>query len=169
MFICILFTFQQIRVWINSPYGSPLIPMAMKKNSVVHTILQVGVFIFLAQLVLLMLAWAGWQKSLEIHARWTLGRSAMPWCNQWERTKTRGESRWRHQMEIFFVLLALCEGNPSVTAGFPSLRPVTRSFDFFYVRLNKKKTRANSLDVLCVGKLLEDDLHIRPVVSLKTQ
>ena len=87
----------------------------------------------------------GWQKSLEIHARWTPGRSAMPWCNQWERPKNRGELRWRHEMEIFFVLLALCEGNPAVTAGFPSLRPVTRSFDVFYVRLNKKN-RANSPD-----------------------
>ena len=27
------------------------------------------------------------------------------------------------------VLLALCEGNPPVTGGFPSPRPVTRSFD----------------------------------------
>ena len=32
---------------------------------------------------------------------------------------------WRHQMETFSALLALCEGNPPVT----SLRPVTRSFD----------------------------------------
>ena len=31
---------------------------------------------------------------------------------------------WRHQMEIFSALLALCEGNPPVTGGFPSQRPV---------------------------------------------
>ena len=37
---------------------------------------------------------------------------------------------WRHHMETFFALLALCEGNPPVTGGFPSQRPVTRSFDF---------------------------------------
>ena len=52
---------------------------------------------------------------------------------------------WRHQMETFFTLLALCEGNPLVTGGFPSQRPVTRSFDvFFDLRLNKllsKKSR----------------------------
>ena len=28
-------------------------------------------------------------------------------------------SWWRHQMETFFVLLALCKGNPPVTSGFP--------------------------------------------------
>ena len=27
---------------------------------------------------------------------------------------------WHHGMEIFFILLALCEGNPLVTSGFPS-------------------------------------------------
>ena len=45
---------------------------------------------------------------------------------------------WRHQMEAFSALLALCEGNPSVTGEFPSQRPVTRSFDvFFDLRINK--------------------------------
>ena len=45
---------------------------------------------------------------------------------------------WRHQMETFSALLALCEGNPPVTGGFPSQRPVTRSFDLFFdLRLNK--------------------------------
>ena len=36
---------------------------------------------------------------------------------------------WRYQMETFSALLALCEGNPLVTGGFPTQRPVTRSFD----------------------------------------
>ena len=31
-------------------------------------------------------------------------------------------SRWHHGMEMIFALLALCEGNPSVTDGFPSQR-----------------------------------------------
>ena len=36
-------------------------------------------------------------------------------------------------------LLAFYEGNPSVTDGFPSQRPVTRSFDvFFDLLLNEK-------------------------------
>ena len=43
----------------------------------------------------------------------------------------------RHQMETFSPLLALCEGNPLVTGGFPSQRSVTRSFEvLFYLRLN---------------------------------
>ena len=38
---------------------------------------------------------------------------------------------WHHQMEAFSALLALLEGNPQVTSGFPSQRPVTWSFDVF--------------------------------------
>ena len=34
-------------------------------------------------------------------------------------------------MEAFPALLALCEGNPPVTNGFPSQRPVMRSFRIF--------------------------------------
>ena len=49
---------------------------------------------------------------------------------------------WHHQMETFSVLLALCEGNPPVTGGFPSQRPVTQSFDvFFYMCLNKRLSK----------------------------
>ena len=45
---------------------------------------------------------------------------------------------WNHQMETFPTLLALCVGNSLVTSEFPSQRPVTRSFDvFFHLRLNK--------------------------------
>ena len=38
---------------------------------------------------------------------------------------------WRLQIETFPAFLALCEGNPPVTCGFPSQRPVTQSFDVF--------------------------------------
>ena len=38
-------------------------------------------------------------------------------------------SKWRHQMETFSVLLALCVGNSTVTGESPSQRPLTRSFD----------------------------------------
>ena len=38
---------------------------------------------------------------------------------------------WRHQMETFSALLALCAGNSPVTGEIPSQRPVTRSFDVF--------------------------------------
>ena len=54
----------------------------------------------------------------------------------------RYKSWWRHQMETFSALLTLCEGNPPVTGGFPSQRPVTRSFDvFFDPRLNKRLSK----------------------------
>ena len=47
-------------------------------------------------------------------------------------------SWWRHQMETFYMLLALCVGNSLVTGEFPSQRPVTWSFDFFFdLCLNK--------------------------------
>ena len=36
-------------------------------------------------------------------------------------------------METFSALLALCEGNPPVTGGFPSQVPVPRSFDVFLI------------------------------------
>ena len=45
---------------------------------------------------------------------------------------------WRHQMETFSALLALCAGNSLVTGEFPSQRQVTRNFDvfFIYTRIN---------------------------------
>ena len=39
---------------------------------------------------------------------------------------------WRHQMETFSKLLALCAGNSPVTGEFPAQRPVTWSFDAFF-------------------------------------
>ena len=49
---------------------------------------------------------------------------------------------WCHQMTTFSALVNLCEGNPSVTGGFPSQRPVTRSFHvFFDLRLNKRLSK----------------------------
>ena len=46
---------------------------------------------------------------------------------------------WRHQMEIFSALLAICAGNSPVPGEFPAQRPVTRSFDvFFDLCLNKR-------------------------------
>ena len=49
---------------------------------------------------------------------------------------------WRHQMETFSALLALCAGNSPVSGEFPAQRPVTRSFDvFFDLRLNKRLSK----------------------------
>ena len=49
---------------------------------------------------------------------------------------------WRHQMEIFSTLLALCAGNSPVTSEFPTQRQVTRSFGvFFDLRLNQQLSK----------------------------
>ena len=49
---------------------------------------------------------------------------------------------WRHQMEAFSALLAICAGNSPVTGEFPAQRPVTRSFDvLFDLRQNKQLSK----------------------------
>ena len=51
-------------------------------------------------------------------------------------------SWWRHQMDTFSALLALCAGNSPVTCEFPAQRPVTRSCDvFFDLRLNQQLSK----------------------------
>ena len=58
----------------------------------------------------------------------TYGEGELPW--------------WRHQMETFSALLAICAGNSPVNGEFPAQRPVTRSFDvFFDLRLNKRLSK----------------------------
>ena len=54
----------------------------------------------------------------------------------------RRDSWWRHQMETFSALLAICAGNSPVPGEFPSQRPVTWGFDvFFDLRLNKRLSK----------------------------
>ena len=49
---------------------------------------------------------------------------------------------WRHQMETFSALLAICAGNSPVSGEFPTQRPVTRSFGvFFDLHPNKRLSR----------------------------
>ena len=49
---------------------------------------------------------------------------------------------WRHQMETFSALLAICAGNSPVSGEFPAQRPVTRSFDVFVdVRVIKRLSK----------------------------
>ena len=40
---------------------------------------------------------------------------------------------WRHQMEKFSALLAICAVNSPVSGEFPAQRPVKRSFDVFFI------------------------------------
>ena len=52
------------------------------------------------------------------------------------------ETWWRHQIETFSALLAICGGNSPVPGEFPAQRPVTRSFDvFFDLHLNKRLSK----------------------------
>ena len=45
---------------------------------------------------------------------------------------------WRHEMETFSALLAICGENSPVPGDFPTQRPVKRSFHIFFdLRLNK--------------------------------
>ena len=44
-------------------------------------------------------------------------------CNTW----------WRHQMETFSALLAICAENSPVTGEIPAQRPVTRNFGVFFI------------------------------------
>ena len=51
-------------------------------------------------------------------------------------------SWWRHQMETFSALLAICAGNSPIPGEFTTQRPVTRSFDvFFDLCLNKRLSK----------------------------
>ena len=61
-----------------------------------------------------------------------------PWCL----APVAQMAWWRHEMETFSVLLAICAGNSSVIGEFPTQRPVTRSFDvFFDLCLNKRLSK----------------------------
>ena len=53
-------------------------------------------------------------------------------------------SWWRHQVETFFALLALCARNSPVTGEFPAQRPVTRGFDVFFDLCLKKRLSIQS-------------------------
>ena len=82
---------------------------------------------------------------------------------------------WRHQMETFSTLLAICAGNSPVPSEFPAQRPVTPIFDvFFDLRLNKRSSKQSwgwwfetlsrplwcHCNGICVGNCL-DGTHLR--------
>ena len=64
------------------------------------------------------------------------------WLTPWLRRDTK--YKYTHAAE-FSALLALWEGNPPVTSGFPLQRQVTRSFDVLF-DLRQKKTVAQTLE-----------------------
>ena len=79
---------------------------------------------------------------------------------------------WRHRMETFTALLALCAGNSLPTGIFPSPKPVTRNFSvLFDVRPNKRlckqsrrrcsETPSRSLWFYCNDRILVEALFIK--------
>ena len=52
---------------------------------------------------------------------------------------------WRHKMETFSALLAICAGNSPVPGEFPPQRPVTRSFDVYFDLRPDKRLSKQSL------------------------
>ena len=51
---------------------------------------------------------------------------AMPGVDNWN-------TWWRHQMETFSAVMAICAGYARVSVEYPAQRPVTRSFYVFFV------------------------------------
>ena len=82
------------------------------------------------------LAWLGADESwMDVNVN--TGRE----CIHWGDSETQN-SWWRHQMETFSALLAICAGTSPVTGEFPAQRPVKRNFDvFFDLRLNKRLSK----------------------------
>ena len=73
--------------------------------------------------------------------KWIIGKFISTiWCiHKIWKTNVIAFSWWRHQMETFSALLAICAGNSPVTGEFPPQKPVTRSlYIFFDLLLNKR-------------------------------
>ena len=51
---------------------------------------------------------------------------------------------WRHQMETFSALQAICAGNSPVPGELPAQRPLTRIFDVFFDLRRNKRLRKQS-------------------------
>ena len=74
----------------------------------------------------------GWASQGDMYVIWT------PYPNRFIKIF----SWWRHQMETFSALLAICAGNSPVPGEFPTQRPVTRNFDvYFDLRPNKRLSK----------------------------
>ena len=74
-------------------------------------------------------------------------------------------SWWRHQMETFSALLAICAGNSPVPGEIPTQRPVTRSLMFSLICARKNDWVNNGE----AGDLRRHLAHYDVIVMLKTQ
>ena len=78
------------------------------------------------------------ENALE-HVVWKMAKLPRRQCGNLLQTRC---TWWRHQMETFSALLAICAGNSPVSGEFPAQRPVTRSFDvFFHLRLDGRLSK----------------------------
>ena len=77
------------------------------------------------------MAWSGWPFSCWYYMLYQSVPNLHHLTDAW----------WRHQMETFSASLALCAGNSPVTGEFPAQRPVTWSFVFFDLCLNKRLSK----------------------------
>ena len=80
--------------------------------------------------------WTNSDYESQRYEKWT--RMKLKWTG----SKLQWIPWWRHQMETFSALLAICAGNSPVHGEFPAQRPVTRIFDaFFDLRPNKRLSK----------------------------
>ena len=70
---------------------------------------------------------------------------------------------WRNQMETFPALLALCDGNPLATGGFPSQRSVTLTYWYFLFDLRLKNGWRNNR---CTRDLRCHHAHLNVIVMM---
>ena len=74
---------------------------------------------------------------------WPVSWLSMLWRHKdWHVRAIQKNTWWRHQMETFSALLAICTENSPGTGEFSAQRPVTRSIHvFFDLRLNKSLSK----------------------------
>ena len=78
-----------------------------------------------------------------LHLYWGNRVIALVQINQpWKMWAWIHTTWWRHQMETFSVLLAICAGNSPVPGEFPTQRPVALNFDvYFDLHPNKRLSK----------------------------
>ena len=79
--------------------------------------------------ILIIMIWRSWSRLILILSLPILLRRNLYIA---ENLRNHPISWWRHQMETFYALLAICAGNSPVPGEFPAQRPVTRNFDVFF-------------------------------------
>ena len=85
-----------------------------------------------------------WVLCLRIYGMCTFYNSSVHWTGTCSEAIWNWSLHiwWRHQMETFSALLAICAVNSPVTGEFPAQSSVTRNFDIsFDLHLNKRLSK----------------------------